>query len=61
MTTAINEEYIERIVERQMDKLDLQYTKGMLTNEEYEAEIRELDNWANDEYRKSRARQYREW
>lgn len=60
MTTPF-EEYIERIVERQMDKLDLQYTKGMLTNEEYEAEIRELDIWANDEYRQSRTRQYREW
>lgn len=57
----MTEDQIERIVERQMDKLDLQYTKGMLTNEEYEAEVRELDNWANDEYRQSRARQYREW
>ena len=57
----MTEDQIERIVERQMDKLDLQLTKGMLTNEEYEAEIRELDNWANDAYRQSRARQYREW
>lgn len=57
----MTEDQIERIVERQMDKLDLQLTKGMLTNEEYEAEIQELDNWARDEYRQSRARQYREW
>jgi len=57
----MTEDQIERIVERAMDKLDLQYTKGMLTNEEYEVEIRELDNWANDQYRQSRARQYREW
>lgn len=57
----MTEDQIERIYERQMDKLDLQYTKGMLTNEEYNAEIAELDRWCNDEYRQARARQYREW
>jgi len=57
----MTEDQIERIVEREMDKLDQQLTKGMLTNEEYEDEVRELDNWARDEYRQSRARQYREW
>ena len=57
----MTEDQIERIVERAMDKLDRMLTKGILTNEEYEAEIQELDNWARDEYRQSRARQYREW
>lgn len=62
----MTEDQIERIVERQMDKLDQQLTKGMLTNEEYEDEVRELDNWARDEYRQSlggvlQIRQYREW
>jgi hypothetical protein len=57
----MTEDKIERIVELEMDKLDQQLTKGILTNEEYEDEVRELDNWARDEYRHSRVRQYREW
>lgn len=57
----MTEDQIERVVERQMDKLDRMLTKGILTNEEYEDEVRELDNWANDAYRQSRARQYEEW
>jgi|LakMenEpi13Oct10_1017325.scaffolds.fasta_scaffold00215_2 hypothetical protein len=61
MTAIATEDQIERIVERQMDKLDLQYTKGMLTNDEYNQEVLELDRWARDQHRLSRARQYREW
>jgi hypothetical protein len=57
----MTEDQIERIVERQMDKLDLQYTKGVLSEKEYNREILELDRWARDELRLSRARQYREW
>ncbi len=61
MTAIATEDQIERIAERQMDNLDRQYTKGMLTNEEYNQEILELDRWVRDELRLSRARQYREW
>lgn len=57
----MTEDQIERIVDRQMDKLDLQYTKGMLSEDEYNQEVLELDQWANDQYRLARARQYREW
>ena len=57
----MTEDQIERIVERQMDKLDRQYTKGMLTEQEYNQEVIELYQWARDKERLSRARQYREW
>lgn len=57
----MTEDQIERIVEREMDKLDRQLTKGIITNEEYEDEVNELDNWARDVYKDSRTRQYREW
>jgi hypothetical protein len=57
----MTEDQIDRIVERQMDELDRQYTKGMLTEEEYTQEVIELHRWARDEERQSRARQYREW
>ena len=57
----MTEDQIERIYERQMDKLDRLLTKGMMTNEEYNEEVSELDKWANDMERKYRNRQYREW
>ena len=57
----MTEDQIERIVERQMTKLDLAYNNGFLTTEEYDQEVKELDKWARDEYRNDRARQYREW
>jgi hypothetical protein len=44
-----------------MDRLDQQLLKGILTNEEYNQEVLELDRWVRDELRLSRARQYREW
>jgi len=56
-----SEDQIERIVERQMDNLDRMYTKGMITEQEYNTEVIELERWARDELRLSRARQYREW
>lgn len=57
----MTEDQIERIVEREMDKLDRMLTNGLMTNEEYETEVAELDNWATDMERKYRNRQYREW
>jgi len=61
MTEYHSEDQIERIAERQMDRLDQQLLKGILTNEEYNQEVLELDRWVRDELRLSRARQYREW
>ena len=57
----MTEDQIERIAERWMDNLDRQLTKGMITQEEYEAEVKQLDEWCKDEYRQARSRQYREW
>lgn len=57
----MTEDQIERIVEREMDKLDRMLTNGLMTNEEYNEEVAELDNWATDMERKYRNRQYREW
>lgn len=57
----MTEDQIERIVERWMDNLDRQLTKGLMTSEEYEQEVKELDKWAMDMERNYRARQYREW
>lgn len=57
----MTEDQIERIYERQMDKLDRLLTKGFMTQEQYDEEVAELDNWATDMERKYRNRQYREW
>lgn len=57
----MTEDQIERIVERTMDNLDRQLTKGFMTQEQYDEEVSELDKWATDMERKYRNRQYREW
>ena len=58
----MTEDQIERIVEREMDKLDRMLTNGLMTNEEYDQEVKELDMWARDEYSARQFfRQYREW
>lgn len=46
----MTEDQIERLYERVMDKLDLQLTKGILTNEEYEDEVLALNEWAEEMY-----------
>lgn len=61
MTEYHSADQIERIAERQMDNLDQQLLKGILTNEEYNQETLEIERWVRDELRLSRARQYREW
>ena len=57
----MTEDQLERIYEREMDKLDRSLVKGLISQDEYDAEVLELDNWVRDQYRKTRARQYREW
>lgn len=38
---------IERIVEKKMDRLDARFLRGDLSQDEYDAEIKQLDRWAD--------------
>jgi hypothetical protein len=51
METRLTEDQIERIVERETDRLDKALMKGVLTQEEYDREIIVLDKWASQQYR----------
>ena len=46
----LTERQIERIVEREMDKLDRQFMNGKLSREQYEYEVFILDKWASQQY-----------
>ena len=48
---AINEDKIERAVERKMDILDDRLMNGQLTQQQYDREVRELDRWARKQYK----------
>jgi len=41
---------IERQVERMMDHLDHRFMNSAMTQEEYSAEIRKLNQWAKHQY-----------
>ena len=41
----MTETQIEAIAERRMDNLDRQYLAGELTDQEYRAAVRALDEW----------------
>ena len=47
----MTEEQIELAVERQTDALDRQYMAGRLTDDAYKALLRDLDAWAEGQYR----------
>ena len=47
-------DHIERIAERCMDLFDKQLTTNVMTQSEYDEEVRELEKWARDMYRASR-------
>jgi hypothetical protein len=49
----MTEEQIERIAEREMNRLDKELMNGTITQEEYNQEVRELDQWTREEYRQS--------
>ena len=51
----MTEEQIERRAEREMDRLDAALMAGRLTQDEYDYEVRALDQWAEEEYRSLRA------
>jgi hypothetical protein len=50
MTTAVNEEYIERIYEREMNKIDRLLMDGVISQSEYDDEVLSLCEWAEDMY-----------
>lgn len=47
----MTEEQIERMAERDMDKLDNLLMRGVYTQEEYDREVKELDAWVQHQYR----------
>jgi hypothetical protein len=46
----VTEERIERIYERTMDKLDHELLNGLITEAQYDEEVRELDRWIRRQY-----------
>jgi hypothetical protein len=47
MEAMMTEDQIERQVERMMDHLDAQFLSSPMTQEEYDAKVREINAWAN--------------
>lgn len=47
----MNEDQIERAVERKIDAIDKRYMRGDLSTSAYEAEIKAVDKWAALELR----------
>lgn len=41
----LSPESIERTAEARMDRLDRRFMRGLLTEQEYEAAVRDLDRW----------------
>lgn len=52
----LSEDKIERAVEREMNILDRLLMRGVLSQDDYEQEVRELDAWARAEYEYNRNR-----
>lgn len=50
MITKRQEELIERIVELEMDRLDQKLLSGEISQDQYEAEVAELNAWAEETY-----------
>ena len=53
MTKLTSEEAIERIVERSMNILDKQLMTNSISQDEYDEEVKALDEWARDAYREA--------
>jgi Ni,Fe-hydrogenase III large subunit len=47
----MTEAEIERVVEREMNRLDRELLSGSITQEEYDHEVVQLEKWATEEYR----------
>lgn len=51
MTFEMTEDMIERVIEREMNRLDKELLSGSITQEEYDCEVAELDKWSREELR----------
>jgi hypothetical protein len=49
--TPEQEDEIERIAEREMDRLDKALLAGTFTQEDYDEEVEALDQWVREEYK----------
>lgn len=47
---ALTEEQIERMVERQIDRLDRHLLSNQISQEQYDRDIVALDRWASQQY-----------
>lgn len=47
----MSEEEIERSVESKMNALDRKFMNTAMTQAEYDAEVRKINEWAENEYR----------
>lgn len=50
MNLPLTEDSIERRVELQMDRVDDHYMKDLLTTEQYQQRIQEINAWAEEMY-----------
>lgn len=48
--TDMTEHEIELKVERMVDRLDARFMRGDMTQAEYDAKMREINQWAEEEY-----------
>jgi hypothetical protein len=49
--TPEQEDEIERVAEREMNRLDKELLSGALTQEDYDEEVEALDQWVREEYK----------
>lgn len=52
---ALTEEQIERMVERQIDRLDRHLLSNQITQEQYDRDIVALDKWSSQQYQYSKS------
>lgn len=52
---ALTEEQIERMVERQIDRLDRHLLSNQITQEQYDRDIVALDKWSSQQYEHSKS------
>lgn len=50
MNVERQKELIERIAELEMDRLDKALLNGMLSDDEYDVEVKEIDIWVKESY-----------
>lgn len=48
----LTEDQIERKVERMIDALDKSFMNGDMTQEQYDTEMKSIDDWAQEQYKR---------